>query len=266
MEFNFKNPKLELVFKYFEEISKIPRGSGNEKGISDYLAQEGRRLGLEVIQDETLNVIIKKEASKGYENSPAVILQGHMDMVCEKNKDVDHDFSKDPIELEVKGDYLYAKGTTLGADNGIAVAMGLALLASGDIATPKLEVLFTVNEEVSMEGAMNLDGSVFDGRYIINLDSEEEGKITVSCAGGVTAIAKIKKELKDISDKDIFAINIKGLKGGHSGIEIDKKRANSNILIGRILNNLKNSDVDYDLISIAVVLKIMQYLVRLRRL
>ena len=201
MEFNFKNPKLELVFKYFEEISKIPRGSGNEKGISDYLAQEGRRLGFEVIQDETLNVIIKKEASKGYENSPAVILQGHMDMVCEKNKDVDHDFSKDPIELEVKGDYLYAKGTTLGADNGIAVAMGLALLASGDIATPKLEVLFTVNEEVSMEGAMNLDGSVFDGRYIINLDSEEEGKITVSCAGGVTAIAKIKKELKDISDK-----------------------------------------------------------------
>ena len=176
-------------------------------------------------------------------------------MVCEKNKDVDHDFSKDPIELEVKGDYLYAKGTTLGADNGIAVAMGLALLASGDIATPKLEVLFTVNEEVSMEGAMNLDGSVFDGRYIINLDSEEEGKITVSCAGGVTAIAKIKKELKDISDKDIFAINIKGLKGGHSGIEIDKKRANSNILIGRILNNLKNSDVDYDLISISGGLK-----------
>ena len=99
MEFNFKNPKLELVFKYFEEISKIPRGSGNEKGISDYLAQEGRRLGLEVIQDETLNVIIKKEASEGYENSPAVILQGHMDMVCEKNKDVDHDFSKDPIEV-----------------------------------------------------------------------------------------------------------------------------------------------------------------------
>ena len=128
--------------------------------------------------------------------------------------------------------------------------MGLALLAFGDIPTPKLEVLFTVNEEVSMEGAMNLDGSVFDGRYIINLDSEEEGKITVSCAGGVTAIIKIKKELKDISDKEIFAINVKGLKGGHSGIEIDKKRANSNILMGRILNNLKNSSIDYDLISI----------------
>lgn len=250
---NNLNPS--LVFKYFEEISQIPRGSYNEEQISNYLYNFAKNLNLEVIQDEHLNIIIKKPATAGYENCPGVILQGHMDMVCEKNKDVDHDFSKDPIELEVKGDYLYAKGTTLGADNGIAVAMGLALLASGDIATPKLEVLFTVNEEVSMEGAMNLDGSVFDGRYIINLDSEEEGKITVSCAGGITAIAKIKKELKNISDKDIFAINIKGLRGGHSGIEIDKKRANSNILIGRILNNLKNSDVDYDLISISGGLK-----------
>lgn len=255
MEFNFKNQNLELVFKYFEKISKIPRGSGNEKGISDYLAQEGKRLGLEVIQDKTLNVIIKKEASKGYENIPPVIIQGHMDMVCEKNKEISHDFLKDPIKLQLKGNYLYAKGTTLGADNGIAVAMGLALLASDDIPTPKLEVLFTVNEEVSMKGAMNLDGSIFDGRYIINLDSEEEGKITVSCAGGVTAIVKIKKELKDISDKETFVINIKGLKGGHSGIEIDKKRANSNILMGRILNKLKNSSVDYDLISISGGLK-----------
>ncbi len=255
MQINVKNPKLELVFKYFEEISKIPRGSGNEKQISDYLAQEGKRLGLEVIQDETLNVIIKKPASPGYENAPAVILQGHMDMVCEKNKDVEHDFLKDPIELQVKGDYLYANGTTLGADNGIAVAMGLALLASHDIKSPKLEVLFTVNEEVSMEGAMNLDGKYFDGRYIINLDSEEEGKITVSCAGGVTAIVNIQKELKDITPKQTYVISIKGLKGGHSGIEIDKKRANSNILMGRILNNLSNSNVEYDLISISGGLK-----------
>ena len=246
MEFNFKNPKLELVFKYFEEISKIPRGSGNEKGISDYLAQEGRRLGLEVIQDETLNVIIKKEASEGYENSPAVILQGHMDMVCEKNKDVDHDFSKDPIELEVKGDYLYAKGTTLGADNGIAVAMGLALLASGDIATPKLEVLFTVNEEVSMEGAMNLDGSVFDGRYIINLDSEEEGCILVGCAGGNRNCTTLPLEFKS-SEKQGFLIELKGLLGGHSGMEIDKNHANSNKLMGRILDLLT---VDYDLVNV----------------
>lgn len=255
MEFNFQNPKLELVFKYFEEISKIPRGSGNEKGISDYLLNEGRRLNLETIQDETLNIIIKKEASPGYENAPGVILQGHMDMVCEKNKDVEHDFTKDPIKLQVKGNYLYADGTTLGADNGIAVAMGLALLACDDVPTPKLEVLFTVNEEVSMEGAMNLDGSLFDGRYIINLDSEEEGRITVSCAGGVTAIVNIPKELKDIDKKQAYVISIKGLKGGHSGIEIDKERANSNLLMGRILNKLSNSNIKYDLISISGGLK-----------
>ncbi|MBU5336290.1 aminoacyl-histidine dipeptidase [Intestinibacter bartlettii] len=255
MEFNFQNPKLELVFKYFEEISKIPRGSGNEKEISDYLVKEGRRLNLETIQDETLNVIIKKEASPGYENAPGVILQGHMDMVCEKNKDVEHDFTKDPIKLQVKGNYLYADGTTLGADNGIAVAMGLALLACDDVPTPKLEVLFTVNEEVSMEGAMNLDGSLFDGRYIINLDSEEEGRITVSCAGGVTAIVNIPKELKDIDKKQAYVISIKGLKGGHSGIEIDKERANSNLLMGRILNKLSNSNIKYDLISISGGLK-----------
>ncbi|MDO5010105.1 MAG: aminoacyl-histidine dipeptidase [Intestinibacter bartlettii] len=255
MEFNFQNPKLELVFKYFEEISKIPRGSGNEKEISDYLVKEGRRLNLETIQDETLNVIIKKEASPGYENAPGVILQGHMDMVCEKNKDVEHDFTKDPIKLQVKGNYLYADGTTLGADNGIAVAMGLALLACDDVPTPKLEVLFTVNEEISMEGAMNLDGSLFDGRYIINLDSEEEGRITVSCAGGVTAIVNIPKELKDIDKKQAYVISIKGLKGGHSGIEIDKERANSNLLMGRILNKLSNSNIKYDLISISGGLK-----------
>ena len=245
MEFNFKNPKLDLVFKYFEEISKIPRGSGNEKEISDYLASEGKRLNLEVIQDNALNVIIKKPASPGYENAPAVILQGHMDMVCEKNKDIKHDFTKDPIKLQVKGNYLYADGTTLGADNGIAVAMGLALLASDDIKMPKLEVVFTANEEVSMEGAMNLDGSHFEGRYIINLDSEEEGRITVSCAGGVTAIVDIPKELKDITPKQTYLISIKGLKGGHSGIEIDKKRANSNLLMGRVLNALEKEKVNY---------------------
>ena len=195
---DYKDLPAQEVFHWFREINQIPRGSGDEKRISDYLYNWAKERNLDVWQDKALNIVIHKGATKGYENAPKVILQGHMDMVCEKTLDSDHDFSKDPIELEVKGDYLYAKGTTLGADNGIAVAMGLALLASGDIATPKLEVLFTVNEEVSMEGAMNLDGSVFDGRYIINLDSEEEGKITVSCAGGVTAIAKIKKELKNI--------------------------------------------------------------------
>ena len=251
MTLNIENPKLQLVFKYFSEISKIPRGSGNEKGISDYLVSEAKRLGLEVIQDETLNVIIKKPATSGYENSPGVILQGHMDMVCEKNKDTVHDFTKDEIKLRVDGDYLYATGTTLGADNGIAVAMGLALLASDDIPHPPLEVVYTVNEEVSMIGAMKLDGSLFNGKYIINVDSEEEGKITVSCAGGVTAVVTIAKEYKEVtSSKTAYNIGIKGLQGGHSGMEIDKKRANSNVLMGRVLNHICKIGIDYDLVSI----------------
>ncbi|WP_343342922.1 aminoacyl-histidine dipeptidase [Terrisporobacter petrolearius] len=251
MTVNIENPKLQLVFKYFSQISKIPRGSGNEKGISDYLVSEAKRLGLEVIQDKALNVIIKKTGTKGYENSPGVILQGHMDMVCEKNKDTVHDFAKDEIKLRVDGDYLYATGTTLGADNGIAVAMGLALLACDDIPHPPLEVLYTVNEEVSMIGAMKLDGSIFKGRYIINVDSEEEGKITVSCAGGVTAIITIDKEYKEVSSsKTTYNIGIKGLQGGHSGMEIDKKRGNSNVLMGRVLNHICKNGISYDLVSI----------------
>ncbi len=254
---NIENPKLQLVFKYFSEISKIPRGSGNEKQISDYLVNEAKRLGLEVIQDETLNVIIKKPATSGYENSPGVILQGHMDMVCEKNKDTVHDFTKDEIKLRVEDDYLYATGTTLGADNGIAVAMGLAILASDDIPHPPLEIVYTVNEEVSMIGAMKLDGSLFKGKYIINVDSEEEGKITVSCAGGVTAVLTIDKEYKEIdSSKIAYNISIKGLQGGHSGMEIDKKRGNSNVLMGRVLNSLcKNANIEYDLVSVQGGLK-----------
>ncbi|SFJ09375.1 dipeptidase D [Terrisporobacter glycolicus] len=251
MTVNIENPKLQLVFKYFSQISKIPRGSGNEKAISDYLVSEAKRLGLEVIQDKALNVIIKKSGTKGYENSPGVILQGHMDMVCEKNKDTVHDFTKDEIKLRVEGDYLYATGTTLGADNGIAVAMGLALLACDDTPHPPLEVLYTVNEEVSMIGAMKLDGSIFKGRYIINVDSEEEGKITVSCAGGVTAIITIDKEYKEVSSsKTAYNIGIKGLQGGHSGMEIDKKRGNSNVLMGRVLNHICKNGISYDLVSI----------------
>ncbi len=169
-----------LVFKYFEEISQIPRGSGNEKEISDFLYKFAKDLNLEVIQDDHLNILIRKPATKGYENCPGVILQGHMDMVCEKNKDVNHDFENDPIDLRIIDDMIYANGTTLGADNGIAVAMGLAILASNDLAHPSLEVLITSNEEAGMTGANGLDGSILKGKYIINLDSEEEGYLLVS--------------------------------------------------------------------------------------
>ena len=244
--------KPQLVFKYFSEICKIPRGSGNEKQISNYLTREGKKLGLEVVQDEHYNVLIKKKATPGYENAPTVIIQGHMDMVCEKNKGTDHDFEKDPIKLRVEGNYLYATDTTLGADNGIAVAMGLALLASDNIVHPPLEVVFTADEEESMNGAMNLKGDLFKGSYIINLDSEEEGTITVSCAGGVTALVTIEKEFKDVNSKVDFNIDVKGLLGGHSGMEINKQRANSNILMGRILNHLLNhANINLDLVQIS---------------
>ena len=237
-----------LVFKYFEEISQVPRGSGDEKRISEFLVNFAKELNLEVVQDEHLNVIIRKPATAGYENCPGVILQGHMDMVCEKNKDVDHDFEKDPIDLRIVNNMIYANGTTLGADNGIAVAMSMAVLASNDLAHPALEVLVTSNEEAGMTGANGLDGSLLKGKYIINLDSEEEGFLLVSCAGGNRSYVTLPLTYKNIEDnKQAFMIEVKGLLGGHSGMDIVKQRANSNVTMGRILNLL---DVDFDLVEV----------------
>ncbi|MBN9648375.1 aminoacyl-histidine dipeptidase [Terrisporobacter glycolicus] len=237
-----------LVFKYFEEISQVPRGSGDEKRISEFLVNFAKELNLEVVQDEHLNVIIRKPATAGYENCPGVILQGHMDMVCEKNKDVDHDFEKDPIDLRIVNNMIYANGTTLGADNGIAVAMSMAVLASNDLAHPALEVLVTSNEEAGMTGANGLDGGLLKGKYIINLDSEEEGFLLVSCAGGNRSYVTLPLTYKNIEDnKQAFMIEVKGLLGGHSGMDIVKQRANSNVTMGRILNLL---DVDFDLVEV----------------
>ncbi|MGL4911963.1 MAG: aminoacyl-histidine dipeptidase [Romboutsia sp.] len=248
MENVFKDLKPELTLQYFEEISQIPRGSGNEKAISDYLKSFGEKLGLETIQDDALNIIIRKPATKGYENCPGVILQGHMDMVCEKNKDTNHNFVTDPIKLRVDGDMIYATGTTLGADNGIAVAMSMAVLASNDLEHPAVEVLVTTDEEAGMSGAMALDASPLKGEYIINLDSEEEGFLLVSCAGGVTAWSKLKAEFTNAdTNKQALLVEITGLLGGHSGMDIIKQRANSNRLMGRLLNLLC---VDYDLAKV----------------
>ena len=241
--------KPQSVFKYFEEISQIPRGSGNEKEISNYLKKFGEDLGLETIQDEYLNIIIRKPATKGYENAPCVMIQGNMDMVCEKNKDTDHDFTKDPLKLRVEDGMIYATGTTLGADNGIAVAMGMAILSDNSIEHPEIEFLVTVDEEAGMSGAMNLDGSQLKAKYILNLDSEEEGYILVSCAGGATAKSTLPIEYTNISgDKVGLAIDIKGLLGGHSGMDIIKQRGNSNKLLGRLLNLLS---IDYDLAKVS---------------
>ena len=244
-----QNLEPKLVFDFFEKISDIPRGSGNEKAISDYLLNFGKELGLETIQDEALNIIIKKPASKGYENAPTVIIQGHMDMVCEKNNGTDHDFEKDPLKLRIVDDYIYATDTTLGADNGIAVAYGMALLADNSIPHPALEVLITTDEETGMSGAMAVSKDNLDGKLLINLDNEEEGELLVSCAGGVRTNSAIKIEWQDRADKATMSINISGLKGGHSGMDIIKERGNSNKILGRILKALKD-ELEFNIVKI----------------
>ena len=247
---NLENITVKRVFYHFNEISKIPRGSGNEKEISDYLLNFGKKLGLESIQDKGLNIIIKKPASKGYENAPTVIIQGHMDMVCEKNNDTIHDFKKDPIKLVIKDDYIYADGTTLGGDDGIAVAYAMALLEDNTIEHPALEILLTTDEEAGMTGAMALEPQYIDGKIVLNLDSEEEGKLLVSCAGGIRTKSILPIEWVNKKENTIeYNLIVKGLKGGHSGAEIHLGRGNSNKIMGRLLKTL-TSEVKLNLISL----------------
>lgn len=234
------------VFYYFEELTKIPRGSGNEKQVSDYLVRFAKEHGLDCVQDPLMNVIIRKPATAGYETLPTVILQGHMDMVNEKNGDKDHDFDKDPLSLIIKEDHIYADGTTLGADNGIAVAMALAILESDEIPHPPLEALFTVEEETGLTGAAKLDGSLLHGQYLINIDSEEEGEFLVSCAGGARTKLEVPITKVAPSKSKTFLLSVKGLKGGHSGMDIIKGRGNSNKIMGRILYDLSKS-LSYEL-------------------
>lgn len=237
------------VFEYFEAISNIPRGSGNEKEISDYLLNFGKSLGLESIQDKALNVIIKKPGTKGYENAPTVIIQGHMDMVCEKNNGIEHDFEKDPLKLRIVDDYIYATDTTLGADNGIAVAYAMAILASNDIPHPPIEVLITTDEETGMSGAMAINKEHIDGKILINLDNEEEGYLLVSCAGGIRSTATLNIEKQEVKDKKAMKISISGLKGGHSGMDIVKERGNSNKILGRVLKGLSR-EVNFNIVKL----------------
>lgn len=243
------NIEPKRVFYYFEEISKIPRCSNNEKEISDYLKSIGEKLGLETIQDEYLNIIIRKPATKGYENSEGIIIQGHMDMVCEKDDNVKHDFDKDPIELIVEGDYIRANGTTLGADNGIAIAMALAIAEDNTLEHPELEFLFTAAEETDMNGALGLSANVLKGTRLLNIDSEEEGILTTGSAGGELIEFKLPVEYEELSNFIEVDIEVRGLKGGHSGMEIDKPRGNSNKILNSILRELK-SNMDIRLISI----------------
>lgn len=233
--FNELEPK--RVFYYFEDLCKIPHGSGNTGKISDYCVKFAIEHGFEYIKDSHNNVVIKKPASKGYETHEPVMIQGHLDMVCEKEPDFDIDFLTDGLDIAVDGDYVYANGTTLGGDDGIAVAMALAILESNDIAHPPIEAVFTTDEETGMFGADGLDTSVLKAKTLINADSENEGILTVSCAGG--ARAEITMPLvSSRRSKNCKTITVDGLIGGHSGVEIDKGRLNSNILMGDFLKSL----------------------------
>lgn len=225
------------VFQYFEEITQIPHGSGNVKKVSDYLVAFAKEHQLKYRQDEKYNVIIWKDGTKGYENAAPVILQGHIDMVTVKSVDCKKDLEKEGLDLEINGDWLSAKNTSLGGDNGIAVAYALAILDSDSILHPPIEAVFTVDEEIGMLGADFLDVSDLKGRLLINMDSEDEGVFTVSCAGGATAECILPIKTEPIHAK-ILEIKLDGFTGGHSGVEINRGRANANCEMGRILLNV----------------------------
>lgn len=227
------------VFHYFEEICKIPHGSFNCGPIADYLVDFAKEHGLEHYRDEANNVIIVKEATPGYEDAPAVIIQGHTDMVCQKTPGSDFDFEKDALNLAVDGDLILAKDTTLGGDDGIAVAYGLAVLASNELEHPRVEVLLTSDEEVGLLGAEACDLSMLKGKMLINLDSEDEGIFLTSCAGG--ARANMDLPVSRVAKEGVaYEVTVQGLTGGHSGAEIHKGRANSSKLMGRLLFTVRN--------------------------
>ncbi|MCE3019403.1 beta-Ala-His dipeptidase [Parvimonas micra] len=219
------NLKPERVFHYFREISDIPHESHNEKAISDYIYNFGKKLGLETKQDDLLNVYIRKPATKGYENKPGIILQGHMDMVCEKATSSNHNFATDKIEWVIKDDLIFANDTTLGADDGIAVAMAMAILEDENLVHPELEVIITVAEETTMGGALGLEKGLLKGKYLFNIDSEEEGILTLGSAGGT--LFKTNLELKfENREVELVKLHFDGYFGGHSGMEIGKNRRN----------------------------------------
>lgn len=228
----------QAVFHYFEEICAIPHGSYNTKAISDYLVGFAKKNGLRYIQDSLNNVILFGDATPGYEDHEPVIIQGHMDMVCEKDADCPIDMTTQGLDVTHDGTYVFAKGTTLGGDDGIAVAYGLALLADRSIPHPPLEVVITVDEETGMEGATGIDLSMLRGRKLINIDSEDEGIFTVSCAGGVKSTICLPLERRVVYGPCV-KLTVEGLRGGHSGVEIHKNLANANKVMGEFLGRVQ---------------------------
>jgi dipeptidase D len=227
----------ELLWKNFDEIRKIPRCSKHEEKIREFIVNFAKDRNLEYKEDKVGNIVIKKPGTKGAEDAPVVILQGHLDMVCEKDKGTVHDFAKDPIEVERDGDYITAVGTSLGSDNGIGCATGLAVLESTDLVHGPIECLFTIDEETGLTGAFQLTPEFLEGRIMLNLDSEEEGSIYVGCAGGSETSLTLPSNFTDISE-DMTAVKVKiaGLRGGHSGVDIHEQRGNAIKILARSLH------------------------------
>jgi len=240
MNKNITGLRPELVWKNFYKLTRIPRPSKKEEKVIEFVKNFGESLGLETIVDHIGNVIIKKPATKGMENRRGIILQGHLDMVPQKNADKDHDFEKDPIEAYVDGEWVTANGTTLGADNGIGVAAAMAVLESDNLEHGPIEALFTIDEETGMTGANELKPDVLDGEILLNLDSEDEGELYIGCAGGIntTAVFDFHYETAPENFK-AFKLSVTGLKGGHSGLDIALKRGNANKIMNRVLMNAK---------------------------
>ena len=241
------------VFHFFSEIADIPHGSKDTKAISDYLVAFAKAHELEYYQDEANNVVMIQEASEGYEQAEPIIIQGHMDMVCEKENDCTIDFEKDGLDLYVDGDFLKARGTTLGGDDGIAIAYALAIMDAPEIVHPRLEVIITVDEEIGMLGAECIDLSMLKGHKMLNIDSDVEGHFLTSCAGGMAAESVIPVSYDEASGI-AYELLVTGLEGGHSGSEIDKEHANANIVMGRVLKAVSD-EMEMGLVSLAGGLK-----------
>ena len=242
-----ENLKPALLWKHFAEILKIPHCSKHETELGNYVIKVAEDNGYQTKRDSAGNVVIQIPATPGHESSPTVVLQGHLDMVCEKNSDVDHDFSKDPIEARIEGDWVTANGTTLGADNGIGLAASLAISEDDTVVHGPLELLFTTDEETGLNGARELPSDFLQGRILLNLDSEEEGAFTISCAGGADSDVTLPVQRKASTGGTILKIALTGLRGGHSGIDIHTGRGNAVQLLARMLYDV---DVDFDLIDL----------------
>ncbi len=248
---NIEHAKTKEILECFEEISKIPRCSKNEEKIAEWLMNWAKEHNFDAKMDSVRNIVIKVPASPGYENSPLTVIQGHMDMVCEKTPDSPHDFSKDPIKFIYEGEWLKADRTTLGSDNGIAIAMAMVLALDKEIPHPPMELLFTVDEESGLTGANALEPGFIEGKILINVDSEDEGVFTVGCAGGINSYLSLPLDYEAIpAGYKPFKITAGGMKGGHSGIDIALGKANAIRMLGRSLSLLKEENIDSRLADI----------------